>query len=141
MNEDSAFRSSERIKNITTKVAQLTVAEVISRHQGVEAMLRLHSLNNINGFRGAARPKKEKLLRAVTHKIAPHCNYELDLIYPQEKATKQFEPLAILTFSNPQQKYTSSVSTEEVTPISKSPQVEQNLILPFMMPTSRLTMM
>ena len=104
--EDSAFRSSERIKNITSKVSQLTVAEVISRHHGVEAMLRLHSLNNITGFRAATRSKKEELLRAVTQKIAPHCNYELDLIYPQEKATKQFEPLAILTFSNPQQKYT-----------------------------------
>ena len=106
MTDDSAFRSSERIKNITTKVAQLTVAEVISRHQGVEAMLRLHSLNTITGFRVANRSKKEELLRAITHQIAPHCNFELDLIYPQEKATKQFEPLAILTFSNPQQKYT-----------------------------------
>ena len=69
-------------------------------------MLRLHSLNNISGFRSATRPKKEELVRAITNKIAPHCNYEMDLIYPQEKASKQFEPLAILTFSNPQQKYT-----------------------------------
>ena len=69
-------------------------------------MLRLHSLNNISGFRNATRPKKEELVRAITNKIAPHCNYEMDLIYPQEKASKQFEPLAILTFSNPQQKYT-----------------------------------
>ena len=30
----------------------------------------------------------------------------MDLIYPQEKASKQFEPLAVLTFPNPQQKYT-----------------------------------
>ena len=104
--EDSAFRSTERIKNITSKVSQLTVAEVISRHQGVEAMLRLHSLNNIKGFRVADRSKKEELVRSLTQQIAPRCNYELELIYPQEKATKQFEPLAILTFSNPQQKYT-----------------------------------
>ena len=69
-------------------------------------MLRLYSLNNIDGFRNAARPKKEKLVKSITNEIAPQCNYKIDLIYPQEKASKQFEPLAVLTFPNPQQKYT-----------------------------------
>ena len=59
-------------------------------------MLRLHSLNNISGFRNAARPKKEELVRAITNNIAPHCNYEMDLIYPPRKSIQ-----AILTPSHP----------------------------------------
>ena len=76
-NEEIAFKATERIKNITTKVAQLTVAEVITRHQVVESMLRFHNLNNIEGFRAAARPRKEELVRSLTNKISPHCNYEI----------------------------------------------------------------
>ena len=80
------------------------VAELILRHQGVESMLRLHNLNKIEGFRAAARPEKEKLVRTLTREISLHYNYEMDLIYPQDNASKQLEPVAVLTFPNPQQK-------------------------------------
>ena len=99
-----------QITKISVCLGDLKTSELETRHQKVENIVRLHNVNSIDlgtplHFRTLSNAQKvTRIHKFVTEFVSPSVGFSTKIITPNTN-TRQFEPLAIITFSNPENKY------------------------------------
>ena len=101
---------NHQITKISVRLGDLKTSELESRYQQVEKTIKIHNINSIDEgtshhFRTLAHSEKIKRVhQLVNDHVSPGTGYSTQVITPKN-GTRQFEPLAIITFSNPSNKY------------------------------------
>ena len=100
-----------QLTKISVRMGDLKTSELSNRYQQVENIVRLHNINTIddgttNHFRTLNHPEKVKRIHnLVSEHISAEHGFSTQVITPKNNSSKQFEPLAIITFSNVSAKY------------------------------------
>ena len=99
-----------QITKISFRLGDLKTSELETRYQKVENVIRLHNINSLdlgtpNHFRTLNNAQKiTRIHQFVTEFVSPSVGFSTQIITPKTN-TRQFEPLAIITFSDPNNKY------------------------------------
>ena len=101
-----------QITKIGFRLGDLKTSELESRYQQVENTIRIHNINSIdegtpNHFRTLSHTEKvTRVHQLVDNHVSPGTGYNTQVITPNTNTNnRQFEPLAIITFSNSGSKY------------------------------------
>ena len=101
---------NHQITKISVRLGDLKTSELESRYQQVEKTIKIHNINSIDEgtphhFRTLAHSEKVKRVhQLVNEHVSPGIGYSTQVITPKN-GTRQFEPIAIITFSNSNSKY------------------------------------
>ena len=99
-----------QITKISVRLGDLKTSELESRYQKVENTIRIHNINSIDEgtthhFRTLRHTEKTtRIHQLVNEHVSPGAGFSTQVITPNT-GTRQFEPLAVITFSNPTDKY------------------------------------
>ena len=99
-----------QITKISVRLGDLKTSELETRYHQVENVIRLHNINSIdmgtpNHFRTLSNTQKvTRVHQLVTEHVGPSVGFSTQIITPNT-STRQFDPLAIITFSDPNNKY------------------------------------
>ena len=116
-----------QVTKISVRLGDLKTSELEARHQQVENIIRLHNINSIdegtpNHFRSLNHTEKTtRIHKLVKDHVSPGVGYSTQIITPNT-STRQFEPLAVITFSNSNTKYQFERSFADFR--KKNPQVK-----------------
>ena len=99
-----------QITKISIRLGDLKTSELETRFQKVENVFRLHNINSLdigtpNHFRTLNNTQQTtRIHQFVTEFVSPSVGFSTQIITPKTN-TRQFEPLAIITFSDASDKY------------------------------------
>ena len=99
-----------QITKISFRLGDLKTSELESRYQKVENVIRLHNINSIDigtphHFRTLSHAQKTtRVHQLVTEHVGSSVEFSTQIITPNS-STRPFEPLAIINFSQPSNKY------------------------------------
>ena len=99
-----------QITKISVRLGDLKTSELETRYRKVENVIRLHNINSIDigtphHFRTLSHTQKAtRVHQLITEHVGPSVGFSTQIITPNS-STRPFEPLAIITFSNPSNKY------------------------------------
>ena len=99
-----------QITKISVRLGDLKTSELETRYQQVDNIIRLHNINSIdegtpNHFRTLNHIEKvQRVHKLVNDHVSPEVGYSTQIITPKT-GSRQFEPLAVVTFSNSNTKY------------------------------------
>ena len=110
--ESDLVEIDNQITKIGVRLGDLKTSELETLYQQVENTIRIHNINSIDeGTPNHVRTlsHKEKITRVhqlVNDHVSPGASYNTQVITPNTNtSTRQFEPLAVITFSNSSSKY------------------------------------
>ena len=99
-----------QITKISFRLGDLKTSELETRYNQVENVIRLHNINCIdmgtpNHFRTLSKTQKvTRVHQLVTEHVGPSAGFSTQIITPNTN-TRQFDPLAIITFTDSSNKY------------------------------------
>ena len=108
--QTNIIEMDNQITKISVRLGDLKTSELETRYQKVENVIRLHNLNSIDigtphHFRTLNPTQKTtRVHQLITEHVGPSVGFSTKIITPNS-STRSFEPLAIITFSNPSNKY------------------------------------
>ena len=101
-----------QVTKISVRLGDLKTSELEVRHHQVENIIRIHNINSLdegtpNHFRSLNHIEKvTRIHKLVDNHVSPGVGYSTQIIAPNTNTnTRQFEPLAVITFSNSNTKY------------------------------------
>ena len=99
-----------QITKVGVRIGDLKTSELETRYHQVENVIKLHNINHINentpnNFQALSHPEKVKCIHnLVSQHTLPSTAFSTKVITPKPN-TRQFKPFAIISFSNPANKY------------------------------------
>ena len=110
--EYDLYEIDNQITKIGVRLGDLKTSELETRYQQVENTIRIHNINCIDEgtpthFRTLSHLEKvTRVHQLVNNHVSPGTGYSTQVITPNtNNSTRQFEPLAVITFSNSSSKY------------------------------------
>ena len=109
-NQSDIIELDNQITKISVRLGDLKTSELENRYQQVDNIIRMHNINSIDEgtphhFRTLTHLQKvTRIHQLVTNHVSPLVGFSTKVITPNT-STRQFDPLAIITFSDPTNKY------------------------------------
>ena len=108
--QSEIIETENQITKIGVRIGDLKTSELESRYHQVENIIKLHNINSIDegtpyNFKSLCHSEKIKRLhQLINNHISQRVGYSTQIITPS-RGSRQFEPIAIISFSTPSSKY------------------------------------
>ena len=104
-------QTEHQVNKLAVRMGLLKTSELEHRYEKIENTVRIHGINYINEgtdqhFRSLSEANKHKEIDTlVKNHTSPTTQFSIQLIQPQASAARQFDALAIITFTDKNSKF------------------------------------